>query len=81
MSLIPRKKKGSEIGFERLMRVTRFGQRVRKPRDKPLLNAVFGGEKFDELFVNGGEKVYERQTKVPGARSFQPPIQPAAPRL
>ncbi|TAL04110.1 MAG: gluconolactonase [Verrucomicrobia bacterium] len=54
---------------------------IPRPQEKGLSNAAFGGEKFDELFVTSGDKIFKRKTKAHGALSFQPPIKPVPPKL
>ena len=54
---------------------------IAKPQNKWLANVVFGGPKFDTLFVTCSDKVYKRKTLATGVLSFQPPIKPETPRL
>lgn len=44
-------------------------------------NLCFGGENFDTLYATCYDRVYKRKLKVQGARAFQAPIKPTAPRL
>jgi sugar lactone lactonase YvrE len=44
-------------------------------------NLVFGGPKFDTLYVTCGDKVYRRTLKTTGANGWDAPLKPATPRL
>jgi len=44
-------------------------------------NLNFGGADFDILYATCGDRVYQRKVKVHGARAYQEPVKPAAPRL
>jgi sugar lactone lactonase YvrE len=44
-------------------------------------NLTFGGASFDTIFAACGGEIYKRKVKVKGARPYQAPIKPAAPRL
>lgn len=44
----------------------RLGGVIAKPQEKSLSNVVFGGPKFDTLYVTCTDKVYRRKTKVVG---------------
>lgn len=44
-------------------------------------NLTFGGENFDTIFATCGDRVYKRKVKVQGARAYEAPFKPAAPRL
>ena len=44
-------------------------------------NFCFGGPDFDVLYATCGDKVFRRKVKVKGARHFEAPVKPAAPRL
>jgi len=44
-------------------------------------NLCFAGPNFDTVIATCGEKVYSRKVKVQGAKAWQKPIKPAAPRL
>ena len=54
---------------------------IRKPQNKWLSNAVFGGADFSDLYVTCGDKVYRRKTTSRGVMTSQPPIKPSTPRL
>lgn len=54
---------------------------IRKPQNKWLSNAVFGGADFSDLYVTCGDKVYRRKTTVRGVLTSQAPIKPRAPGL
>src|SRR5205085_12494628 len=43
-------------------------------------NISFGGEDFKTLYATCGDPVYARKLKVAGARNYQAPVKPAAPR-
>lgn len=44
-------------------------------------NLVFGGVKFDTLYVTSGDKVFKRRLNVVGINAWAPPLKPTAPRL
>ncbi|MFM2096689.1 MAG: hypothetical protein RIS70_3813 [Planctomycetota bacterium] len=44
-------------------------------------NLNFGGADFDILYAACGDRIYQRKVKVKGARAYQEPVKPAAPRL
>jgi sugar lactone lactonase YvrE len=44
-------------------------------------NVVFGGEKFDTLYVTAGDKVYKRKLNATGANAWDAPNKPQTPRL
>jgi gluconolactonase len=44
-------------------------------------NLTFGGQAFDTIYADCGDKIYKRRVKVKGAPSFTEPIKPAAPHL
>ena len=39
----------------------------------PVTSLCFGGPRFDTLDVTGGDRVYRRKLKVPGAPAWRPP--------
>ena len=44
-------------------------------------NLVFGGAKFDTLYVTSGDKVFKRRLNTAGVNAWAPPLKPTAPRL
>jgi gluconolactonase len=52
-----------------------------KPQNAWLSNVVFGGPKFDTLYVTCGGKVYSRRIKAQGVIPWQAPIKQPRPRL
>jgi sugar lactone lactonase YvrE len=44
-------------------------------------NLVFGGAKFDTLYVTSGDKVFKRRLNTVGVNAWAPPLKPTAPRL
>jgi gluconolactonase len=71
----------TELGLQVCDQAGRVNSIILKPQNKWLANVVFGGPKFDTLYVTCGDKVYSRKTKATGVLSYQAPIKPAAPRL
>jgi sugar lactone lactonase YvrE len=64
--------------FDQAGRVTGI---MTNPQQKWLANLVFGGPKFDTLFVCSTDKIYKRKVKVTGSNNWQPPTAPEKPRL
>jgi sugar lactone lactonase YvrE/enterochelin esterase-like enzyme len=54
---------------------------IRKPHNKWLANATFGGPNLEYLYVCNGDHVYRRKTKTQGVLSWKQPIKPAPPHL
>jgi len=54
---------------------------IRKPQNKWLSNATFGGPNLEYLYVCNGDHVYRRKTKTQGVLSWKEPIKPAPPHL
>lgn len=48
----------------------RLGGVIAKPQNKFLSNVVFGGAKFDEMYVTCADKVYKRKVKTKGTPYF-----------
>ena len=71
----------TEMGLQVCDQAGRVQGIILKPQNKWLSNVTFGGPKFDTLYVTCEDKVYKRKTKVTGARSFEAPFKPQAPRL
>ncbi len=71
----------SEAGLQVFDQAGRVNGIILKPQNKWLANVVFGGQRFDTLYVTCSDKVFRRKTKVKGALCFQAPIKPAVPRL
>jgi sugar lactone lactonase YvrE len=44
-------------------------------------NLVFGGAKFDTLYVTSGDKVFKRRLNTVGVNAWAPALKPTAPRL
>lgn len=42
---------------------------------------AWGGERFDQLFVSCGDRIYRRTIKAMGTPTWAAPVKPAAPRL
>ncbi len=71
----------SDVGLQMCDQAGRVQGIIPKPQNRYLSNAVFAGPNFDVLYVTCSDKVFKRKTKATGARSFQEPIKPPAPRL
>jgi len=71
----------TELGLQFCDQAGRVNGIIAKPQNKWLANVVFGGPKFDTLFVTCSDKVYKRKTRAEGVLSFREPIKPPAPRL
>jgi len=71
----------TQIGLQFCDQAGRVNGIISKPQRAWLSNVVFGGPNLDELYVTCSNKVYKRRTKAKGVLSFQPPIQPLAPKL
>ncbi|MEX2214485.1 MAG: SMP-30/gluconolactonase/LRE family protein [Phycisphaeraceae bacterium] len=56
----------------------RLGGVIACPQNKPVSNLVFGGAKFDTMYVTCVDKVYKRQTKVTSTPYFLKADKPAA---
>ena len=54
---------------------------ISKPQRAWLSNVVFGGPKFDTLYVTCGDKVYRRKIKARGAIPWQAPVKQPRPHL
>lgn len=52
-----------------------------KPQNAWLSNVIFGGPKFDTLYVTCGDKVYRRRIKAKGVIPWKSPLKPPRPRL
>jgi sugar lactone lactonase YvrE len=51
------------------------------PTPGPASDVFFGGEKLDTLYAECGGRIFQRQVKVQGVDSSQPPLKPAPPKL
>ena len=71
----------TEMGVQFCDQPGRVNGIIPKPQNKWLSNVAFGGEKFDELYVTCGDKVYKRKVKPKGALSSLAPIKPPKPGL
>ena len=71
----------TEMGLQFCDQPGRVNGIIPKPQNKWLSNVVFGGAKFDVLYVTCGDKVYKRKVKAKGALSFLAPIKPPKPGL
>ncbi|MCH7729045.1 MAG: SMP-30/gluconolactonase/LRE family protein, partial [Planctomycetes bacterium] len=60
----------TRAGLQMFDTTGRLGGVIAKPQDKFLSNVVFGGPKFDTLYVTCSDKVYRRKTKTTGAPYF-----------
>jgi len=71
----------TDLGIQMCDQAGRVDGIISAPRGAVLSSIVFGGARFDEMFVCGSGQIFKRKLKVKGAPSFQPPIKPAAPSL
>lgn len=60
----------SSVGLQMFDPTGRISGVIAKPQDSALSNVVFGGPKFDTLYVTCADKVYRRKTKTAGAPYF-----------
>ena len=71
----------TKLGVQVLDQLGRVHLILRKPDGGWLSNCVFGGSKFDTLYVTCGGKVYKRKLKATGVNPWQPPVKAPRPGL
>jgi sugar lactone lactonase YvrE/enterochelin esterase-like enzyme len=70
----------TRLGIQVCDQAGRVNAIIPTPNGK-ISNLCFGGPNFDTIYATCGDRVYKRMVKVRGANAFEPPLNPAPPRL
>ena len=66
----------TKLGVQMFDQSGRVAGILTKPQPGTLANLVFGGPKFDTLYVCAGNKIFKRKVNTTGANNWQSPIIP-----